>query len=97
MGLRISKSYLSTYAERGWCCCKSCKTLFIPRYAAYEMLKQWNESDETVITIDCRRKPSKINRAIKTNNCKITQEHTDFLVDLVEKNPVTVSLAREEL
>lgn len=35
---------------------------------------------------------------MKANNCKITQEHSDFLVDLVDKNPcVTVSMAREEL
>ncbi|CEP10225.1 hypothetical protein [Parasitella parasitica] len=65
---------------------------------AYEILKQWNNGDGTVIPKGCEKRTSKINGAVRANNVKLKQEHTDFLVELVDKNPcVTVDIAREEL
>lgn len=41
---------------------------------------------------------SKIGGAKRANNCKITPEHTEFLAELVDKNPcITVETAREGL
>jgi hypothetical protein len=77
---------------------KHAKTCFILRSTAYEILKQWNNGDGTVIPKGCEKRTSKINGAVRANNVKLKQEHTDFLVELVDKNPcVTVDMAREEL
>ncbi|KAG0739549.1 hypothetical protein G6F16_011575 [Rhizopus arrhizus] len=84
--------------EEGGSVAKHAKTCFIPRSTAYEILKQWNNGDGTVIPKDCEKRTSKINGAVRANNVKLKQEHTDFLVELVDKNPyVTVDIAREEL
>lgn len=79
------KRFIQLVQEEGGSIAKHAKACLIPRYAAYEIFKQCNESDRTTTPIDCIKKPSKINGTVKTDNCKITQEHTDFLVDLVEK------------
>lgn len=92
------KKFIQLMQEEGATVAKHAKSCFIPRSTAYEILKQRNESDGTVIPTGCKKKPSKIGGAVKANNCKIKQEHTEFLVDLVDKNPcVTVNQAREEL
>ncbi|KAG2192018.1 hypothetical protein INT47_008244 [Mucor saturninus] len=58
----------------------------------------WNESDGTVIPIGCLRKSSKIGGAKRANSCKITAQQTDFLAELVDKNPcITTDMAREKL
>ena len=92
------RMFLQLMQEEGHSVAKHAKTCFIPRSTAYEILKQWNESDGTVIPIGCLKKPSKIGGAKRANNCKITAQQTEFLAELVDKNPcITIDMAREEL
>lgn len=71
----------------------------ISRSAAYEILKQWNESDGTVIPVGCIKRPLKVNKFVpKANNIKIKEQPTRFLIGLIDSNPcVTVSMTKEEL
>ncbi|GAA5808718.1 hypothetical protein MFLAVUS_002113 [Mucor flavus] len=57
------KRFIQLVQEEGGSIAKHAKACLIPRSTAYEILKQWNESDGTAIPIDCIKKPSKINGA----------------------------------
>ncbi|RCH99777.1 hypothetical protein CU098_010624, partial [Rhizopus stolonifer] len=95
--LHFERNTKSKQQEKGGSVAKHAKTCFIPRPTAYEILKQWNNGDRTVIPKGCEKRTSKINGAVRANNVKLKQEHTDFLVELVNKNScVTVDMAREE-
>ncbi|KAI8094820.1 uncharacterized protein B0P05DRAFT_461771, partial [Gilbertella persicaria] len=93
------RRFIELVQEEGGSIVKHAKTCLIPRSTAYETLKQWNESDGTVIPVGCIKRPSKVNKFVpKANNIKIKEEHTRFLSCLVDSNPcVTVSMAKEEL
>lgn len=66
------RMFLQLMQEEGPSVIKHARTCFIPRSTAYEILKQWNESDWTAVPISCVKKPSKIGGAKRANNCKIT-------------------------
>lgn len=66
------RMFLQLMQEEGPSVIKHTRTCFIPRSTAYEILKQWNESDWTAVPISCVKKPSKIGGAKRANNCKIT-------------------------
>ncbi|GAA5811948.1 hypothetical protein MFLAVUS_005395 [Mucor flavus] len=93
------KRFIRLVQEEGGSIAKHAKACLIPRSAAYETLKQWNDSNGTVIPVGCIKRPSKVNKYVpKANNIKINEEHTRFLIGLVDSNPcVTVSMAKEEL
>lgn len=93
------RRFIELVQEEGGSIAKHAKACLIPRSTAYEILKQWNESDGTVIPLGCIKRPSKVNKFVpKANNIKIKEEHTRFLIGLVDSNPcVTVSMAKEEL
>ncbi|PHZ12081.1 uncharacterized protein RHIMIDRAFT_237897 [Rhizopus microsporus ATCC 52813] len=85
-------------SDKGGSVAKHVKACFIPRSTVYEILRQWNESDGTAIPVGCMKRPSKNNRTPKTNNTKLTQKHTQFLIGLVDQNScITVNMAREQL
>jgi hypothetical protein len=46
------------------------KICFISISAVYEVLKQWNNGDRTIIPKGCEKEISKINRDVRTNNFK---------------------------
>jgi hypothetical protein len=84
--------------EEGGSVAKHTKACFIPRSTACEILKQWNGSDGTAIPVGYVNRPSKNDGTPKTNNAKLTQKHTQFLISLVDQNPcITVNMAREQL
>ncbi|KAG2192201.1 hypothetical protein INT47_005378 [Mucor saturninus] len=92
------RMFLQLMQEDGPSVAKHARTSLIPRSTAYKILKQWNESDGTVIPIGCLKKSSKIGGAKRANNCKITAQQTEFLAELVDKSPcITIDTAREEL
>jgi hypothetical protein len=97
-GLENIKQFIHLMQEEGDSVAKHAKACFTPRSTAYEILKQWNESDGTVIPVGCMKRPSKKYGTSKTNNAKLTQKHTQFLISLVDQNPcITVNMAREQL
>ncbi|CEG78602.1 hypothetical protein RMATCC62417_13181 [Rhizopus microsporus] len=50
-GLENIKQFIQLMQEKGGSVAKHAKACFIPRSTAYEILKQWNESDRTVIPV----------------------------------------------
>ncbi|CEG81728.1 hypothetical protein RMATCC62417_15893 [Rhizopus microsporus] len=91
------KQFIHLMLGEGSSAAKHAKYCFIPHSTAYEILKQWNESGGTVIPVCCVKRPSKSNGTPKTNNAKLTQKHTQFLISLVDQNPcITVNMAREQ-
>jgi hypothetical protein len=72
-GLEDIKQLIHLMQEEGSSVAKHTKVCFIPRSTAYEILKQWNESDGTVILVGCMKRPSKNDGTPKTNNTKLTQ------------------------
>ncbi|PHZ07719.1 uncharacterized protein RHIMIDRAFT_295708 [Rhizopus microsporus ATCC 52813] len=70
------KKLIHLMQEKGSSATNHAKACFIPHSTAYEILKQWNKSDGTVIPVGCVKRHSKNNGTPKTNNAKLTQQHT---------------------
>ncbi|CEI87640.1 hypothetical protein RMCBS344292_02050 [Rhizopus microsporus] len=97
-GLENIKRFIHLIQEEDGSIAEHAKACFIPHSTTYEILKQWNESGGTVISVGCMKRPFNNNGTLRTNDSKLTQKHTQFLISLVDQNPcITVNTAREQL
>ncbi|KAG1473867.1 hypothetical protein G6F56_000699 [Rhizopus delemar] len=75
------KMFLEPMQEEDAKVAKHAKMCFIPHSTAYEIPKQWNEGDGTVVPIGCIKSPSKINGQYEQTTAKLQRSRLSFLLN----------------
>lgn len=92
------KRFIDMVGEEGPGVAKAAEICNIPRSTAYELLDQWNASSRTIYPKGCKKKKSVKNDDTLPGNTKLSEVHTNYVIELVDKNPcIAVNHIREEL